>query len=131
MPRGKVALAPRTVPSILAPMMRFAAMTLALVCNASLALPPGWCCMVAPTPLAAAAPYCCNCCCECQSEPAPQQNEKPKPFDLFKCCCADRNAANPHDQHFGLLTPAPSVLALFAGDSTTEYHAEATRCPVL
>jgi len=66
-----------------------------LVCALGLVLilPPGWCCMLGATRLAAEGKGQQGCCCKShpnRTVPAPQT---PTPFK--DCCCADRNTTPP------------------------------------
>jgi hypothetical protein len=73
---------------------------LMLVCGLSLALPPGWCCMLPALgafqetePVASNPPSCCECC----KVPAPTKTPAPRPAPLppGKCPCDDRHSATP------------------------------------
>lgn len=64
-------------------MMNRGCRILVLVCSLPLALPQGWCCMLArPTPTAS------KCCCPCGPASA-------DPTPLRHCPCAERNATLP------------------------------------
>jgi hypothetical protein len=132
-------------------MVRLTATFLALICNAVLVLPPGWCCMIAPAPCAGVKSCCGGCpskptpprnekpkpldpskgcccanrksCCASQSKPTPPRNEKPKPFGTSKCCCADRHAADPHDTEPDFPPPCASHLVEVPDDSAANLWA--------
>jgi hypothetical protein len=68
---------------------------LSLVAGVMLALPPGWCCILAPAAAVAAErpsvpgpPACCPGCCP---EPSPAQDEQPPSRAPCTVCCGDQN----------------------------------------
>jgi len=88
---------------------------LALVCGFTLALPPGWCCMVTlPTARGEKAVGGPALPCGCSgygSAPAALLSSKPdrppRPRDPGKCCCTDRTTIAPLDTVDVDLTPHP------------------------
>jgi hypothetical protein len=88
---------------------------LALVCGLVLALPPGWCCLLAApkAPVRAAAPTCDGCCCCCRVAHPPADPPAPPRGPFAKgCCCADRNATKPAGPEMIAPCPAPDLLAV-------------------
>ena len=82
------------------PMLRLLACVLAL----SLALPPGWCCVVpAPKAKAAATPASAGAsCCHSETKPVSSPEKSPAPLPQRKCCCEFNATTPPQTQEVAL-----------------------------
>jgi hypothetical protein len=75
--------------------------SLMLACSLLLALPPGWCCLFRPAPVAAAQPSptakeptCCGHCGQRNSAPVPAPKQQQRP--LGECPCTEHHFTVPN-----------------------------------